>query len=461
MFILEYILGLGPAVMLPLVIFIIGVLLRQGIGKSLRAGITIGVGFIGIGLVISLLTDNLGPAAQDMAARFNLGLSVVDVGWPGASPMAWASNIGTVAIPVAILVNVLMLVFKMTRVVNVDIWNIWHMAFTGAIVSTATGSFWLGIVGVIVHSAFIYKLGDWFAPIVDKHFGLEGIAIPHGSGTWSAPFAVVIDAIIEKIPGVRKINFNSTKIEERFGVIGEPVIIGAFLGLVIGFLAGYPVSGVLQLAVQMAAVMVLMPTVVKFIMEGLLPIAEAAREMLDKRFQGQNYYIGLDPALLLGNSQVVAASLIFVPLTLLIAVLIPGNQVLPFGDLATIGFFVSMAVGVHKGNLFRTIISGTVIMSITIWIANMMIGVHTELARQTNTIQSGQVASLDQGGSPISFILTELLHLQNLIPLIIIGSLYIVSVIFTYVQFKRNKIYSEEKEVVTEEVGYEGSRVGQ
>lgn len=444
--ILQYILDLGPAVMLPLVILILGLLLRQGVGKSLRAGITIGVGFIGIGLVISLLTENLGPAAKDMAERFNLGLSVVDVGWPGASPMAWASEIGTVAIPIAILVNVIMLVFKMTRVVNVDIWNIWHMTFTGAIVSAATDSFWLGILGVVIHSIFIYKLGDWLVPVVDKYFGLPGIAVPHGSGTWSAPYAVVIDAILDKIPGIRKISITSNKIEEKLGVMGEPAIIGSVLGLVIGFLAGYPFSDVLQLAIQMAAVMLLMPTVVKFIMEGLMPIAEAAREMLDKRFKGDNLFIGLDPALLLGNSQVVAASLLFVPLTLLIAVLIPGNQVLPFGDLATIGFFVSFAVGIHKGNLFRTIISGSVIMFVTIWIANLMVGVHTKLGLATGAIKSGQVASLDQGGSPITFILTELLTLNNLVPLFVIGVSYLFCVIFTYIQYRRNRIYSEELE---------------
>ncbi len=60
----------------------------------------------------------------------------------------------------------------------------------------------------------------------------------------------------------------------------------------------------------------------------------------------------------------VSASLIFIPLTILIAVC-EGNQVLPFGDLATIGFFVAMAVAVHRGNLFRTLISGVIIMSIT------------------------------------------------------------------------------------------------
>lgn len=444
MFVIDYILDLGPTVMLPLVLLVLGLILRQGIGKSLRAGIMVGVGFVGVDLVIGLLTDNLGPAAQDMAERFNLGLSVVDIGWPGASPMAWASTIGTVAIPVAILVNILMLFFKMTRVVNVDIWNIWHMTFTGAILYLVTDNFWIGILGVVVHAAFVYKLGDWFAPVTQKHFGLEGIAIPHGSGTWTAPFAVVIDTIIDKIPKVKKIDINSNKIEEKFGVIGEPVVIGAVLGVVIGFLAGYPVSGVLELAIQMGAVMVLMPTVVKFIMEGLMPIAEAARGILDKRFQGQEYYIGLDPALLLGNSQVVAASLIFVPLTLIIAVLMPGNKILPFGDLATIGFFVSMAVGIHKGNLFRTLFSGTFIMIITIWIANMTIGLHTQLAKQAGSVESGQVASLDQGGSPITFVLSELFSFKNIVPLIIIGGLYIFSIIFTYVQFKRNKIYSED-----------------
>ncbi|MCD8873975.1 PTS galactitol transporter subunit IIC [Mammaliicoccus sciuri] len=446
MAVIEYILDLGPTVMLPLVIFIIGLILRQGIGKSLRSGITVGVGFVGVNLVISLLTDNLGPAAQEMAERFNLGLSVVDVGWPGASPMAWSSVIGTVAIPVAILVNVIMLATKMTRVVNVDIWNIWHMTFTGAILYTATGSFWIGIVGVVIHSAFVYKLGDWFAPVTKNHFGLEGIAIPHGSGAWSAPFAVVIDSIIDRIPKVRKINFNSNKIEEKFGVIGEPVIIGAFLGVVIGVLAGYSSQEVLQLAIQMSAVMVLMPTVVKFIMEGLMPIADAAREILDKRFQGKDFYIGLDPALLLGNSQVVAASLLFVPLTLVIAVLLPGNEVLPFGDLATIGFFISMAVGVHKGNLFRTLISGIFIMAITIWIANMTIDIHTKLAKDVGSLgDKGQVISLDQGGSPITFILRELVSLENALPLLIIGVLYVLSVIFTYFKFKKGKIYPDHE----------------
>lgn len=334
--IMRYILDLGPTVMLPLVIIVFSKLLGVKLGDCFKSGLHIGIGFVGIGLVIGLMLDSIGPAAKAMAEHFQINLHVIDVGWPGSSPMTWASQIALVAIPVAIGVNVLMLVTRMTRVVNVDIW---HMTFTGAMLHLATGSYWLGILGVVVHAAFVYKLGDWFAKDTRDYFGLEGIAIPHGSSAYLGPVAVLVDTIIEKIPGLNRIHFSADDVQKRFGPFGEPVTVGFVMGLVIGVLAGYDAKAVLQLAVKTAAVMLLMPRVIKPIMDGLTPIAKHARKRLQAKFGGQEFLIGLDPALLLGHTSVVSASLIFIPLTILIAVLVPGNQVLPFGDLATIGFF--------------------------------------------------------------------------------------------------------------------------
>lgn len=77
---------------------------------------------------------------------------------------------------------------------------------------------------------------------------------------------------------------------------------GFVMGLIIGILAGYDVKGVLQLAVKTAAVMLLMPRVIKPIMDGLTPIAKQARSRLQAKFGGQEFLIGLDPALLLGHT---------------------------------------------------------------------------------------------------------------------------------------------------------------
>lgn len=445
--VIKYIVDLGPTVMLPLIIFIIGICLKQGIGKSLRSGLTVGIGFVGINLVISLMTQNLGDAAKAMAENYNLGLNVIDLGWPGSAPMAWASDVGLIAIPIAIGVNILMLLLKMTKVVNVDIWNIWHMAFTGAMLQIATGSYVWAIVGICVHAAIAYKLGDIFSPVTDEYFGLDGIAMPHGTSAYMGVIAAPIDDLIESIPGLNKITLTPEKIEEKLGVFGQPTIIGAALGLIIGLLAKYPIGQAATLAVQMAGVMVLMPMVVKLIMEGLIPISNAAREILDKHFSGGDFRIGLDCALMLGDPAVVASSMLFVPLSLLIAVLLPGNKILPFGDLATIGFFVALAVGVHKGNVFRTLFSGTVIMTMTIWISNQMATVQQALGQSVGLTKTGeQISSLDQAGSPITYLLTKVATAEMGIGFFIILVIYGFCFFYTYMKYKKGKLYVESEE---------------
>ncbi len=429
--VIQYVIDMGASVMLPIVIAVISVCIGVKVGKAIRSGLMIGVGFVGLSLIVDMMNAELGPAAQAMSERFGLSLSVVDIGWPGASPITWSSNIATVAIPVAIAVNIIMILLKWTKTVNIDIWNIWHMTFTGAIAYAVTGSFWLGILGVVVHAAIAYKLGDLWAPLMTDYFELEGLTVPHGTAAYMAPVACAADAVIDRIPGLNKIDVSADSLQEKVGVLGEPIVIGGILGAVVGFLAGYGPQEALPLGVKMSAVMVLMPKVVKCIMDGLLPMSEKAKEVLTKKFGSSEFYIGLDPAILLGDSQVVTAGLIFIPLTLLIAVLVPGNRVLPFGDLATIGFFIAIAVAVHKGNLFRTLFSGSLIMFMTIWITNQTIPWMTALAETTgSTDGSSLIAAMDQGGCPLTYIYTQLCTMENLAGLGVIAVIYVICMVF-------------------------------
>lgn len=441
---IQYVIDMGASVMLPIVIAIISICIGVKAGKAIRSGLMIGVGFVGLSLIVDMMNAELGPAASAMSEKFGLSLSVVDIGWPGASPMTWASNIATVAIPVAILVNIVMLLLKLTKTVNIDIWNIWHMTFTGAIAYAVTGNFWIGILGVVVHAAIAYKLGDLWAPLMSDYFELDGLTVPHGTAAYMGPIACVIDAVIDKIPGLRKVDITADSLQEKVGVLGEPIVIGGLLGAVIGFLAGYGPQEALPLGVKMSAVMVLMPKIVKCIMEGLMPLSERAKEILTKRFGNSQFYIGLDPAILLGDPQVVTTGLIFIPLTLLIAVLVPGNKILPFGDLATIGFFIAIAVSVHRGNIFRTLFSGSAIMFMTIWIANQTIPWMTALAKTTgSTDGSSLVAALDQGGCPITYVFTQLFTRDNIVGMVVIAAIYVVCLLFA-VRCSRNRAKEQE-----------------
>ena len=56
----SYIISLGASVMMPILFAIIGLCIGLKFGKSLKSGLYVGVGFVGLGIVTALLTNNFG-----------------------------------------------------------------------------------------------------------------------------------------------------------------------------------------------------------------------------------------------------------------------------------------------------------------------------------------------------------------------------------------------------------------
>ena len=94
----------GSVVMMPIIITLIGLVMGAGFGKSLRGGLTVGVGLIGLNLATGLM-GYLATAVGMMSERFGLTLSTVDIGWPAAAAAAFATQVGSFIIPVCLLVN--------------------------------------------------------------------------------------------------------------------------------------------------------------------------------------------------------------------------------------------------------------------------------------------------------------------------------------------------------------------
>ena len=241
----QFISGLGVSVMMPIVLAILGCCLGAGFGKSLRAGLTVGVGFIGLNLVInSLLGTTLSPAVQTMVERFGLSLTVVDVGWPAAAAIAMGSTVGIIIIPLGLAVNIVMLLTNTTQTVDVDIWDYWHFAFTGALVAIVTDSIVWGIIAAVLNMIIIMVLGDYTAPLVEESLSMPGVSLPHGFTAAYAPIAMLFNWIFDKIPGLRDVNINTDTLQKKFGVFGEPIFVGTMIGLVIGCLAYWDPSNV-------------------------------------------------------------------------------------------------------------------------------------------------------------------------------------------------------------------------
>ena len=113
--VINFILDLGPSVMMPIIMTIFGLILRQGFIKSFRAGLTMGIGFVGINMVIGVIFDTLGPVTEAFVQQTGATLDVMDVGWPVTASISWASPIIAIAMPVILIVNVVMIFFNMTK----------------------------------------------------------------------------------------------------------------------------------------------------------------------------------------------------------------------------------------------------------------------------------------------------------------------------------------------------------
>ena len=399
----QTLLNAGPTVLLPLIILAVGLVFGVKPAKAFRSGLTVGIGFAGIKLVINLLSGSLGPAAQAMVENWGFSLDALDVGWGTIAAVTWASPIIPILIFAILAINLGMLIIKKTNTLDVDIWNYHHMAIVGFMTYFVTKNIFLGVGASVAMAIITFKLSDWSANMVEDYFGLPGVSLPTVSALSSLILAVPLNWLLDRIPGINKLNFSLKDAKKYLGFFGEPMIMGLILGGVIGALAGYDFTNIANVAVNMAAVLVLIPKMTALFMEGLIPISEGAKNFTKKKFKGRELYIGLDAAVVSGNPDVITTSLIVIPLTILLAVILPGNRVLPFADLAVVPFRVAMVVALTRGNLFKNIVIGLCTTAAILLAGTQTAPVLTELAQSV-----GIDLSLAAGALISSFAATSL-----------------------------------------------------
>ncbi|WP_125980023.1 PTS galactitol transporter subunit IIC [Loigolactobacillus iwatensis] len=378
---LNWISKLGPMVMMPIIIFVLGLIFRVKINTLVKSALTIGVGFAGVTIVINWFVAQVGPSVHLMVKHWGIQTSIMDVGWPARAAATWAFPLAAVVVFVVLGTNALMLVTKMTNTVMVDFWSYNHYIFAGALVWYVTKSAPIALIVAALDAGISFKLADWTAPLAQKYFGLEGISFPTINSVAWAPIAWALDKLWGVIPGIKNIDARPEKIQKKFGFVGEPLFMGFIIGILIGALAEESIGTVLIVGMSTAATMVLTPKMMQILMEGLIPFANSIKGMLNKRFPHNKFTIGIDAALTVANSSAIACGIIMVPITLVLAAILPGNKLLPISDIAYQAMWLSAwPVAFSKGNIFRGILSTMVITCCVLWIATNLAPVHTQLA---------------------------------------------------------------------------------
>lgn len=355
--VIGFVLSLKAYVMLPLIIFIIALIFRVKLAKAFKSCLTMGIGFVGIFIIFDYFLKVIDPALKSLIDRTGISYNVLDVGWPPLAAMTWSFKLAPIILVICMLVNALLVVLNLTKTVNIDIWNYWHFVSSGLLVYYVTGNVFLCIAASIAVSILILKISDWSAVRMNKFMGTSGISICTLSAACYYPIGVVMEKLIKKIPYINNIKADPEEIRRKLGIFGEPAVLGFVMGMVFAIVAGFPAAKVLELAFNIAAVVVLLPKMAEVLTSGLVPISDSIKDFINKKFPDKkDLYIGMDCALLVGSPAVVVTAILLMPICVILALILPGISFIPMGDLANVIGVVTVVVAGLSGNVVYSII---------------------------------------------------------------------------------------------------------
>lgn len=453
-----YIIGLGAAVMMPIIFTVLGLCIGIKLGKALKSGLLVGVGFVGLSVVTALLTDSLGEPLKKVTEIYGLSLGIFDMGWPAAASVAYNTSVGAFIIPVCLLVNVIMLLTRTTKTVNIDLWNYWHFAFIGAVVYFASGHIGWGFFAAIVCYIITLVMADLTSKQFQRYYDkMEGISIPQPFCQGFVPFAVVINKGLDAIPGFDKLNIDAEGMKKKFGIMGEPLFLGVIVGCGIGILSCEnwkqvidKIPFILGLGIKMGAVMELIPRITSLFIEGLRPISDATREMIARKFKNSaELNIGMSPALVIGHPTTLVVSLLLIPTILFLSVILPENQFLPLASLAGMFYLFPVVLPITKGNVLKTFIIGLVALIVGLYFVTDLAPYFTQAATDVYAktgdtavkIPEGfQGGALDFASSLFSWVIFHLVYNLKIVGAVFLG-LFTLALAF----YNRTRIIRESK----------------
>jgi PTS system galactitol-specific IIC component len=363
--ILEPVVNLGALFMIFVVFTVIGLIVRLGPAKAIRNGLMIAVGFQGVYIIVDFFLAGVGPAAAALTERFGGVFTYTDIGWGAYAAFAFGHPIAYAIIALSLAVNLAMIVLNLTDTVNLNIWDTWEATIGALMVLALTGNVLAALIVAVGWCWINLIVTDWYAikGYPEKFYGFKNIAFYQGFNVWWGMFAHGVSRILDRFKFTSQAKFTPEYVQERFGVIGEPAVLGGIIGGLMGIGAGFWWGDVVMLMIKLATALVLLPMMSGIVMQALVPVSEAASEFMQARTKGKQLFIGVDPAIAVGHTSVLATTALMVPVMILLAFVIPGTLSVPLADLPALLFFWVFAAAPNKGDMLRTFIT-TILMGI-------------------------------------------------------------------------------------------------
>ncbi|MCD6356246.1 MAG: hypothetical protein J7L66_03075 [Anaerolineaceae bacterium] len=420
--IMGYISGLGNFLMMPLVLTALCIVLGMNVFDAVRHSARVGVGFIGFTLVNDMVVKTIGPAVSQMVEQHGMSLNTLDLGWTAVSTITYATELGALIIIFGLILNIILILLRVTRTLDVDLWNYWQWALTGSFIMLLTNSFWWGLAAALVQEVISLLIADASAEMIQDYIDMPGISIPHSAAAVMWLMALPIIKLWDVLGWKSK---EPVRKEETHGILRkrllDPILIGLFIGLIVGLLA-YARSGmgfrdsfqrILSVGMASAGMIGLMPKAVSVLLDGINPISEQARKVLHGQLakEGRVLYIGVDSAVMAQDETTLIVSTLMIPVSLILASLLPGNTMIPFASLTGIVYLICTIAPLVEGDFLKLFFTSCILVAVLIMMGSNFAPEVTRLIGESRLAVPEDGAYVSFLANPITWAMVALTRL--------------------------------------------------
>ncbi|BAK93771.1 MAG: PTS glucitol transporter subunit IIA [Tetragenococcus koreensis] len=456
--IFQPLIDLGAAPMMAIVLTLIALLFKVKPSRALEGGLKLGIAITGIGAIIDMLTNAFSGAMEDFVELTGLSLNITDVGWAPLATITWGSPYTLYFLLILVIVNVIMLIWKKTNTLDVDIFDVWHLAFVGLF------SIWAGanllIATVLVTFIGVLKIinADLMKPTFNDLLNApeSSVMTTTHMNYMMNPIIMVFDKIFDKLfPWLDKYDFDAAKLNNKIGFWGSKFAIGIYLGIFVGLLSGQSATEIFELSFTAAVSLELFSLIGQWFIDAIEPLSQGITDFTSKRLKGRTLNIGIDWPFLAGRAEIWAAANVLAPIMLLEAMILPGNALLPLGGIIAMGVTPALLV-VTRGRIIRMIVIGAIELPIFLWAGTLAAPFVTNMAKNIGAFPEGvansQLISQTTMEGPIEKFLGYLVGnaSQGQVEFMIYAALALIAYLLIFMWYrremrKRNAAYAAEK----------------
>lgn len=383
--------NLGAAPLMTIVLTLIALFFKVKPARALEGGLKLGIALTGIGAIIGILTTAFSEAMTAFVERTGISLNITDVGWAPLATITWGSPYTLYFLLIMVILNIVMLALKKTNTLDVDIFNIWHLAIVGLFAIFCGANLFTATLLVI----FIGVLKIWNSDLMKPTFN-DLLNAPANNPMTTThmnylmnPIIMFFDKIFDKVfPWLDKYDFDAAKLNSKIGFWGSKFAIGIYLGVFVGLLAGQSPTKIFTLSFTAAVCLELFSLIGSWFIAAVEPLSQGITDFANKRLKGRVINIGLDWPFIAGRAEIWAAANVLAPIMLLEAIFLPGNKTLPLGGIIAMGVTPALLV-VTRGKLLRMIVIGAIELPLFLWSGTLIAPFVTQTAKSVGAFPSG------------------------------------------------------------------------